>query len=348
MFLASHSDTQGSCVEYRYPIEECDIDVSRRGALHAYRKLRQYCLEHVRGPSVYPVYRQLSKLAWHTAVFQTLNEARRLEPDTPASGPAWKLLSEGYASLMSLGIRKLLDKDKRRISLAWVVDKLKKNRHLLTREFFVCHDGLPYDYEASRVRYYAAMSERERIETCFHPTTGPDGWGMAEIMHEEFDNLCGHPSRRSRDDKVSESIITSVEELLSHESIAIVEAMASKVIAHTVIIKPGEEVVVVPTYEDVSTALATLVGLANFVSTGIFFDMHFGSVVPIYSGDPVEALDQPWISSSKLAKLSSFWDDLCESMNEWPSSERFNKLLFPPVQHTTVADESHSLEVPLE
>jgi len=341
MLLDSHSGTQVSHVEYKYSIEECDIDASKRFALQKYRKLRQYCLEYLRGPSVCPVYGQLRKLAWHTAVFQTLNEARRLEPDAPASGPAWKLLSEGYASLMSLGIRKLLDKDKRRISLAWIIDKLKKNSHLLTREFFVCHDGLPYDYQSSRERYYAAMSEHERTETCFHPTTGPCGWEMAEKMHEEFDKLCGHPSRRSRKDKVSESILVSVEKLLSHESISRVEAMASKVIAHTVIIKPGEEKVVVPTYEDVSTALATLVGLANFVSTVIFFDMHFGHVVPIYSGDPVEALDQPWISSSNLARLSGFWDELRKFMNEWPSSERFDELLFPPVQKTTAADGSH-------
>ena len=139
--MAPHSNAQSSCIEYRYAIEECDIDKSKRGALQAYRKVRQYCLEHVRGPSIYPVYRQLSKLAWHTAIFQTLNEARRLEPDAPVSGPTWKLLREGYTSLMSLGIRKLLDRDKRRISLAWVVDKLQKNSHLMTREFYVCHDG---------------------------------------------------------------------------------------------------------------------------------------------------------------------------------------------------------------
>lgn len=336
--MTNRSNTKSSHVEYEYAIEECDIDESKRKALQSYRKVRQYCLEHIRGPSTYPVYRQLSKLAWHTAVFQTLNEARRLEPDAPVSGPAWELLREGYASLMSLGIRRLLDKDKRRISLAWVVDKLERNSYLMTREYYVCHDGLPYDYETSRARYYGRMSADERIETCFHPTTGPDGWGMAEVMHEEFDKLCGYPSRRSRDDKISASIFESMKELLSHESIATVERMASKVIAHTVIIKPGEEGIVIPTYKDVSTALETLVGLANFVCTGIFFDMHFGTVVPIYSGDPIESLNQPWISTSNLANLSDFWNELCRSMNAWPESRRMISLLTPPVQQPTTTD----------
>lgn len=239
----------GTHVVYKYAIEECDINESKQDALRAYRRVRQNCLEHIRGPSTYPIYRQLSKLAWHTAVFQTLNEARRLEPDAPVNGPAWELIREGYASLMALGIRRLLDKDKRRISLAWAVDKLEKNSYLMTREFYICHDGLPYDYETSRARYYEAMNEYERLETCFHPTTGPDGWAMSEAMHEEFDKLCGHPSRRSRDDKINKSVFKSMKELLSHESITTVERMASKVIAHAVIIKPGEEGIVIPTHQ---------------------------------------------------------------------------------------------------
>lgn len=341
-------DTKSSYVEYRYAIEECDIAESKRGALQEYRRIRQYCLEHVRGPSTYPVYRQLSKLAWHTAVFQTLNEARRLEPDAAVSGPAWKLLSEGYASLMALGIRRLLDKKKTRISLAWVIDKLERNRHLLTREFYICHDGLPYDYEASRDRYYAGMSPQQRTETCFHPVAGPDGWGISESMHEEFDKLCGNPHCRNRDDQVSEAVIKSMKLLLSHESITLVDKMANKVVAHATIIKPGDEEVVVPTYEDVSTALETLVGLANFVCTGLFFDMHFGTVVPIYSGDPVESLDQPWISPNNLSNLSDFWEELCKSMNGWSSSERMNALLFPAVQQPASAGGFQSLLPPLE
>ena len=336
MILTTAPEINGSHIEYKYAIEECDINESNLGALTEYRKVRQYCLEHLRGSSSHSIYRQLSKLAWHTAVFQTLNEARRLEPDAPVSGPAWKLLREGYSSLMVLGIRRLLDKDKRRISLAWVVEKLEKNSHLMTREFYVCHDGLRYDYEISRAKYYQAMSADERIETCFHPTSGPEGWGMSEAMHEEFDKLCGYPSVRSRDDKISKSVFASMKELLSHESILTVERMASKVIAHAVIIKPGEEVGLMPTYQDVSTALETLVGLANFVCTRIFFDAQIGSIVPDYSGDPIESLDQPWVGSDNLAQLSGFWRELCTSMNAWPESERMTALLASAVQQARI------------
>ncbi len=336
--LSTHPDLQPSTVEYIYSIEECDVSETRRCSLEKYRELRKDCLQRLRGPSVFPVSRQLSKLAWHTAVFQTLNEARRLEPSAPANGPGWNLLSEGYANLMSVGIRRLLDKDKRSISLAWVVNKLKRNRHLLTREFFVSYDGLPYEYETCRERYYAAMNINERAGTCFRPVHGPEAWEMAEIMHEAFDRVCGNPSRRNRSDTISESIILSLEGVLSSSSITLVERFATKVIAHADMIGPGQEKVSFPAHEDVLDALAVITGLAHYISTVIFYDANLGDVVPFYDGDPVEALDQPWISSKNLAKLRAFWENLSGAMNQWASEEKIGELLDSSMQDLSADD----------
>lgn len=292
----------------------------------------------LRGPSIFPVSRQLSKLAWHTAVFQALNEAKRLEPTALANGPGWNLLSEGYASLMSVGIRRLLDKDERSISLARVVHKLKTNRHLLTREFFVSHDGLPYNYEACRDRYYAAVSSRRGAGTYFRPVDGPEAWEKAEVMHEAFDRVCGNPPPRAREDTVNESIIISLESVLSSGSIALVKRFTDKVIAHTDIVKPGQQEVAVPAYTDVSNALAAITGLAHYISTAIFYDTNLGSVVPSYDGDPVEALDRPWISPENLPKLREFWEDLSSAMNQWASGDEFEKLVNPSVRNLPAVD----------
>lgn len=319
-------------------VEECDVIESKRDALREYRRLRQHCLEHMRGPSIYPVYHQLSKLAWHTAVFQTLNEAKRLEPDTAFNGPTWELLCEGYTSIMSLGIRRMLDVKKTRISLAWIIEKLQRNRHLLKREFYVCHDGLPYDYKASRERYDSTASSQETSKPGFHPVTGLDGWGMSRLMHEQFDKLCGHPSRRSRDDEVSEAVINSMKALLSRDSLKLVENMANKIIAHTAIIKTREEEIAAPTLENVSDALEILFGLANFVCAEIFFDSHLYTVVPIHSRSPTESLGAPQISQKNASNLSYFWKELCISMNQWTSSQRMNELIFPATQQPTSDD----------
>ncbi len=302
-------------VEYNFSVEDCDVSIEKREALKEYRRIRKECLEHIRGPSVLPVFAQLQRLAWNTALYQTLNEARRVEPDAPVNGPLWELVSEGYASITSLGIRRLLDNDKRRISLAWVISRIEKNIHLMTREFYVCHDGLPYEYQEAKNYFYANLSSSLSRSESFLTATRREGWFMSEQMHDHFDSLCGHPAKRSRTDRIPINIVRSFKEILKGDSITSISNMASRVIAHTVICNQVE--IETPTYDDIFDALSTLMGLANEISSSIFYDTNIGSVVPLYRGDPVEGLDQPWISSENLGSLRSFWEGICKQMDEW-------------------------------
>ena len=233
----------------------------------------------------------------------------------PVNGPLWELVAEGYASITSLGIRRLLDNDKRRISLAWVISRIEKSIHLMTREFYVCHDGLPYEYQEAKDYFYANLSSSLRRSESFLIATGKEGWFMSEQMHDHFDSLCGHPAKRSRTDRITIDTAISFKEILKGNSITSISNMTSRVIAHTVICNPVE--IEMPTYDDVFDALSTLMGLANEISSSIFYDTNVGSVVPLYRGDPVEGLDQPWISSENLGSLRSFWEDICKQMDAW-------------------------------
>ncbi len=111
-----------SKLEYRYSLEDCDVPEVRRAALGEYRIFRRKCLEYIRGAADTSVMNQVHDLAWHTVVFRTLNEARRLEPERLVNGALWELTTAGYASLMSLGIRKLVDRNSRTDSLWNVVE----------------------------------------------------------------------------------------------------------------------------------------------------------------------------------------------------------------------------------
>jgi hypothetical protein len=75
----------------------------------------------MRGTADTSVMNQVHDHAWHTAVFRTLNEARRIEPDRPVSGALWELTTAGYASLMTLVSYELtLDRNgKESIKLRW-------------------------------------------------------------------------------------------------------------------------------------------------------------------------------------------------------------------------------------
>jgi hypothetical protein len=95
--------------DYEYAVEQCDVPKVRRAMLGEYRRFRHKCLEYMRGDADTSVMNQVHALAWHTAVFRTLNEARRLEPDRAVNGAMWELLTAGYANLMTLGIRRLVE-----------------------------------------------------------------------------------------------------------------------------------------------------------------------------------------------------------------------------------------------
>ena len=93
---------------------------------------------------------QVHKLAWYTVVFRTLNEARRIEHGHKVNGALWELVTTGYGGLLTLGFRKLVDKDSRADSLWRVIGLIKKRPELFTREKFICYDGLPYDHELAQ------------------------------------------------------------------------------------------------------------------------------------------------------------------------------------------------------
>jgi hypothetical protein len=48
------------------------------------------------------------------------------------------------------------DTPKERLSLPRLVKDLERNRDLFTRENYICHDGLPYDYQAVRDALFTA------------------------------------------------------------------------------------------------------------------------------------------------------------------------------------------------
>ncbi len=95
-------------------------------------------------------------LVWQDAVFRLFNEAWRLEDSAQPSGVTAPLLAEavvnGYVANLVLGVSRLTDKAdygksgaRNVVSLRRLVDEIKGKRDLITRENFVCYDGLVYD-----------------------------------------------------------------------------------------------------------------------------------------------------------------------------------------------------------
>ena len=304
--------------EYQYRLEDCDVPEVQRAALGEYRTFRRKCLEYMRGAADTSVMKQVHYLAWHTAVYWTLNEARRLEPERLVNGALWELTTAGYASLMSLGIRKLVDKDPRTDSLWNVVALVERRPELLTREKFVCYDGLPYDYETVHPDHIASLDIRTGVHVGWLPTSGPKAWVMSEMLHKAFDKLSGaSATKRRREDEIHTSVLVAVKKRLSHPAIKKVCTLADRQVAHAERLSESSDPIPTATYNDIDQALNQIVRVANFLSASLFSDAAFGSVVPTPQFDVLEALDQPWITTDNIPALHKYWGELSDSIGAW-------------------------------
>lgn len=286
--------------DFQYSIEQCDIPEERHACLAEYRAFRRKCLEYLIGDIDTSVMNQVHDLAWHTAVYRTLNEARRLEPERTVNGALWELCSAGYASLMSLGIRRLVDRDPRTDSLWNVIAEIERRPELMTREHYVCYDGIPYDYEAAR---------QKQAE--------PLNWETSEKMHQAFDRLADSQGQRKRTDTVQGAVLTALKERLSHPTIEQVCTMANHRVAHAERLSANTGPFPIATYNDIDEAFRQIVKVANYLSSVLFFDVSLGSVVPVPQFDLLESLDAAWVTTENLPRLHAYWHQLSSSMSDW-------------------------------
>jgi hypothetical protein len=313
--------------DYEFPVEQCDVPEGKRGALKEYRDFRRKCLEYLRGEADSSVMNQIHGLAWYTAVFRTLNEARRIEAGRPINGATWELITAGYANLMALGIRRLVDRDPRTDSIWNVVAEVEKRPELFRRENFVCYDGLPYDYQAAMERQVrsGAFGQGKAV---WVSTKGPDAWGTSQLLHDAFDALAGYPEKREPLDTVQPRILATLKAHLQHETIQAVCTMANKTIAHAERLAEGSSVVPLVTYNMVDQALQNIVQVASFLSTHFFYDAAFGSVVPVPQFDVLEYLDQPWVKTENLPTLHAHWHQVSKALSKWADST--DEAFLPP------------------
>ncbi|MDY0744774.1 hypothetical protein SNE35_09655 [Paucibacter sp. R3-3] len=261
---------------------------------------------------------QVLNLTWHTAVFRTMNEARRLEPQRSVNGATWELMTAGYSNIITLGIRRLVDNHPNADSVLNVIGRIERRPELLTREFYVCHDGLPFDDQA----VFKAHLETSKSDPGpqWLETTGPEAFDTAARMHEAFDGLCGYPQVRKPLDRIDAAFFATLRAQLKHPAIEKVCTMVDKTVAHAERIPTGAPAVPVATYNDVDEALSIIVRVCQFVSWNLLAEGGFSSVVATPQFDVLEHLDQPWCLPETLPALREHWQEIARSMDDWASA----------------------------
>lgn len=81
--------------------------------------------------------------------FRTLADRVTKDAGSPLNNSliAEKLIN-GHVATQVLAIRRLMDRTKNTISLRRLLTDIRSNYALFTRKNYICHDGLPCDYES--------------------------------------------------------------------------------------------------------------------------------------------------------------------------------------------------------
>lgn len=299
---------------YEYSVEECDIPKVRHLLLREYRKYRNDISERLNGNDSWSIKNQILDLTWNTTVFRTLNQARFLESTREVNGTMWELIVSGYASMMILGIRRLIDKDRDTNSLISIIDKIKSHPEFHTRELYVSHDGLPFNWHALQNK---AMEKMTHGSLQWLPTKGPQSYAGSELAHKAFDQVCGETVTKKRLEKFSHQILEDLITELNAPVLKAINTLADQRYAH--VDRHAEKAGSIPnvTYDDIDIALETLARAGNKLSHLILNTHAFGTVVAVPQFNVLEHLDQPWVTKATIPLLKKHWDDITNKMDRW-------------------------------
>ena len=300
---------------YKYPISQCDVPPERRSQLESYRAKRQQWLTWLDGDEHHAIWTNLSSMVWTDVSYRTLREVvigqdERNETGCLHNALVAEQIIQGYIARQVLGIRRLLDKTSGVISLRRLILDMRSNWALFTRENYVCHDGLPFDYDGVMLREMAAHVNKGAF---WGSTSGPDAWAASQMAHEQFDRLAGvNPGMRTREDRLPKALLGTIDSWLDGSGADQLADWSHQYLAHAGgpdRRKQIEEGLV--TADRISDAIKTLVRATEAVAAYVLFASgRLNGLVPVAQFDQFEHLSRPAMQPGRESEVSALWDRL--------------------------------------
>lgn len=340
---------------YDASLEDCDI--LNKDNLGKFRDKRSEWLSWLQGEDQNSVWSQLRALEWNHRIFLMTNEckgiaAERRMPAAALNPLLAEFVNQGYVANQSLGIRKQLERGKKGepgkqiISLRRTLDDVVSKKSIITRECYVCYDGLPYDYHPIQQEYFehrfreiderAELAADLPVASYGPPMKGPLAWSSSERRHEAFDRLSGKsPKDRSRDDEISPRIFCflykKIDEDVQH--FRDVVQFTHKYVAH------AADKISIETLSDdqhgisinkVEACQKALWQVAHYIIYAVLNGPYHGPGIT-YQGDPLKYLKEPWIHDDHMAEVYDIWKAGEQSRDNWP--QEFEAELGSEVAH---------------
>ena len=224
------------------------------------------------------------------------------------------MLDLGYAATQVLAIRRLLDRRLDVASLQRLLDGIKSNRRLITRENYVAYDGKPYDPEGWR-----SLPVSPEIQIFGPESPGLYGYVISNERHKLFDKLSGvSAAGRSRADLIGEVIFDRLKDWLRSVEAEKLVTLSHKFFAHAADSNSlGTLADSGVLLSDIEKAQRAIVRVERAITDDVLFIGVAREVVAMQPLGALNALDAPYVTTEMIAKMDAHWDELKAERNSW-------------------------------
>jgi hypothetical protein len=303
--------------DYAYPIAQCDVTTEKRAALESYRGKRHLWLSWIDTDEHHAIWRVLSSMVWTDVSFRVLTHfAVNDENNGLNNSLLAEALLDGHVATQVLAIRRLMDDGNSGIiSLRRLVKDLKRNFAKLTRENYVCFDGLPYDYEAVQQK----EMQRAGKGIFWGETSGPGAHGSSRMAHEQFDKLAGiDPAKRRREDRLPAFLLTTIERWLDDSGADELAKWSHAFLAHAGGPESRKRTDLMVTRNKITDAIKALARVTEAISAWLLFaGGRTNSLMPVAQFNQFEKLDKPIIQAGGEADAYKLWHQLSDERNRY-------------------------------
>jgi hypothetical protein len=307
---------------YTYTLAQCDVPIERHSMLQSYRDKRRLWLSWISTDEHHAIWTVLSSMVWTDVAVKTLTNFAVGDDGNALNNPLMiEALLHGHVATQVLAIRRLVDDGNSDIiSLRRLVKDMRRNFALFTRENYVCFDGLPYDYEAVRHTRFMENAGNWGKGGIWVPTSGPQGDCISESAHRQFDQLAGiDPAKRSREDRLSVSLLTTIEKWLDDSGADDLAKWSHVYLAHAGGPEARKRIAdLTVTANKITDAIKVLAPATEAISAWLLFaGGRTNALMPVAQFNQFEKLDKPIMQVGGEATADTIWQQLSDEWNHY-------------------------------
>jgi hypothetical protein len=296
---------------YKYKLADCDVADKR--ALESYRAKRATWLSWINTDEHHAIWDVLAGMVWTDISFRSLTQ---FAIDDENSALHNTLLTEaligGQVATQVLAIRRRVDnRGDDVISLRKLLKDIRSNFPLLTRENYVCFDGLPYDYEAVQRK---DMANRVGKGFFWGATEGPEAYGTSRMGHEQFDRLAGiDDAKRCRTDRLPLCLLDTIEKWVDDSDAGELAKWSHAYLAHAGGPTKRDIEAGFVTTNKIRASIKALVRVTEALSAWLLWSSgRSGSLMPVAQFNPFEKLDSPIMRIGGQDDAYKLWHQLSD------------------------------------